>query len=212
MRQPYRSLVSLYAVLGVDPSASDDALHHAYRVRARALHPDRHAGASIEARRAADEQMRELNAAWRVLSDPERRRDYDRTLAPLSSPRPPVDATRVAERDDVAYESPGVLRLARVIPLAVLLTLLAIIFVFTAIALQSPDDDPTGPLATGAKADAEVGDCVRLRGGHVDDTVACGAENDGEVVRVIDHDESCPDDERRVDDVDGSHAVCLTVF
>jgi hypothetical protein len=62
--------VTFYEVLGVDPDASTSTIRAAYRRAAREHHPDR-AGERSSAR------MAEINRAWQVLGDPERRRDYD---------------------------------------------------------------------------------------------------------------------------------------
>ncbi len=69
----------LYRVLQVDASADSAAIRVAYRTLAAVYHPD-HAGPGGEAR------MRELNHAWEVLRDPERRTGYD---AELRANRPP---------------------------------------------------------------------------------------------------------------------------
>jgi hypothetical protein len=61
-----------YDVLGVARTATPDQMRAAYRTRARAYHPD--AGGDPD-------EMRRLNAAWRVLRDPARRAAYDRHLA-----------------------------------------------------------------------------------------------------------------------------------
>lgn len=57
-----------YAVLGVDPMSSQAALQSAFLLRAKQWHPDR--GGSHE-------RMKLLNEAWQILSDPQRRREYD---------------------------------------------------------------------------------------------------------------------------------------
>ena len=59
----------LYAVLDVARDASADEIKRAYRRQAREHHPD--AGGD-------EERFKELNRAYEVLSDPERRRRYDR--------------------------------------------------------------------------------------------------------------------------------------
>jgi curved DNA-binding protein CbpA len=67
MDRPY----SLYDVLSVPPGASSAALEAAYRRLMKEHHPDR-TGAGAGSR-AAD-----INAAFSILRDPERRADYDR--------------------------------------------------------------------------------------------------------------------------------------
>lgn len=66
-----------YDVLGVAPDAPPEELRRAYLRQARRHHPDRHASTSSADRRTAERRMRELNEAWAVLRDPERRAEYD---------------------------------------------------------------------------------------------------------------------------------------
>ena len=61
-----------YQLLGVDETASAEAIKRAYRSLARESHPDRNPG-DIE----AEEQFKLLQVAYSVLSHPERRRAYD---------------------------------------------------------------------------------------------------------------------------------------
>jgi len=65
-----------YAVLGVSRSASDAEIKTAYRDLVAKYHPDRHGGNPLEDLAAA--KMAEINRAYEILSNPDRRADYDR--------------------------------------------------------------------------------------------------------------------------------------
>ena len=62
----------LYEILGVSMDASDSEIKKAFRRRARELHPDVNKAAD------AEDQFKELNEAYDVLSDPNKRAQYDR--------------------------------------------------------------------------------------------------------------------------------------
>jgi len=62
-----------YRILGVDRSADEKTIKSAYRKLARKYHPDVNKG--------QDARFKEINEAYEVLSDPEKRRRYD-TLGP----------------------------------------------------------------------------------------------------------------------------------
>lgn len=64
MRDPYE-------VLGVAPSASAEVIKTAYRKAARLYHPDRNPDPGAAAR------FRDIQAAYDLLADDAKRRDYD---------------------------------------------------------------------------------------------------------------------------------------
>ena len=61
-----------YEVLGVDKNADDAALKKAYRALAKKYHPDMNPGD-----KEAEKKFKEASEAYAVLSDPEKRRQYD---------------------------------------------------------------------------------------------------------------------------------------
>jgi DnaJ-class molecular chaperone len=66
-----------YRLLNVEYTATSSEITHAYREAVKRAHPDR----AVASRRAAAEEItKDLNRAYSVLSNPERRRAYDRTI------------------------------------------------------------------------------------------------------------------------------------
>ena len=65
--------IDYYETLGVRRDASDEEIKKAYRKLVFEFHPDRNPGS-----KTAEEKIREINAAYEVLGDPETRRTYER--------------------------------------------------------------------------------------------------------------------------------------
>jgi molecular chaperone DnaJ len=62
----------LYKILGVDKKASAEDIKKAYRKLARQYHPDRNPGDA-----AAEEKFKEIQAAYDIVGDAEKRKQYD---------------------------------------------------------------------------------------------------------------------------------------
>jgi curved DNA-binding protein len=69
-----------YETLGVSKTATADEIRSAYRKLARKYHPD-----VAKDKKAGEEKIKEINEAYEVLSDPEKRKKYDRLGAAWQS-------------------------------------------------------------------------------------------------------------------------------
>src|ERR1700735_4588298 len=75
-----------YEELGVDRNATPEDIRESFRALVRLLHPDQQRDEQL--RSIAERQLRKVNRIYAVLSDPERRREYDESLE--DSFRPPT--------------------------------------------------------------------------------------------------------------------------
>ena len=78
-----------YETLGVAKTASEDEIRSAFRKLARKYHPD-----VAKDKKVAEEKFKQINEAYEVLSDPEKRRKYDQLGANWNQPggfQPPPD-------------------------------------------------------------------------------------------------------------------------
>lgn len=61
-----------YSILGVAKSATQDEIKKSYRKLAMQYHPDKNKGD-----KKAEEKFKEINAAYEVLGDAKKRKEYD---------------------------------------------------------------------------------------------------------------------------------------
>lgn len=71
-----------YKVLGVSADAGEDEIKAAYRKLAKKYHPDSHPGD-----KTCEEKFQEINEAYSVLSDADKRKKYDEEVQTRSSTR-----------------------------------------------------------------------------------------------------------------------------
>jgi DnaJ-domain-containing protein 1 len=66
-----------YEILGVARNASPEEIKKAFRNLSKEYHPDKWPDLPDDMRKFAEERFKEINEAYSVLSDPEKRKDYD---------------------------------------------------------------------------------------------------------------------------------------
>src|SRR6202162_4696724 len=70
-----------YETLGVSKTATEDEIKSAFRKLARKYHPD-----VAKNKKAAEEKFKQINEAYEVLGDPEKRKKYDQLGADWNQP------------------------------------------------------------------------------------------------------------------------------
>ena len=66
-----------YKILKVTKEADDKEIKKAYRKQALLHHPDRHASATPEEKALHEKNFKDVNEAWTVLSDPQKKSRFD---------------------------------------------------------------------------------------------------------------------------------------
>jgi len=184
-----------YEVLGVSRTATQEDIRRAYRALARSVHPD-----VARSTTSASETMAEVNSAWSVLSDPVRRREYDRSLdAPLSSGKVLADDER-----EMFFNVPTSVSPAR-FPWrgALFFVVLGIVVVLVLAAFVDPEAPP-GPdqlLSSGSCVDIDATLAVR--------EVDCSGSHDAVVRQLIAFDAKCPNGSEPYRDSQGMGTACV---
>lgn len=203
-----------YEVLGVAPSASADEVRRAYRARIKAAHPDARGGRD-------DGDSAAITEAWRVLSDPGRRLDYDRALRSETSRAAGGEGGSAAPGGAGAGSrvggfagatAPGAPPGWSVAPyeparfpwrlvLALIILGAVVVLVLNASAGNRAPSGPDGLISAGS--------CI-----VVDETVAavevpCDGPHEGVVRVLVGFDMSCPSDTEAVRDRQGMGLACV---
>lgn len=67
-----------YKILGLSENATEDEIKMAYKKLSLKYHPDRQVNKSDKEKTEAEKKFKEINEAYSILSEPDKRRDYDR--------------------------------------------------------------------------------------------------------------------------------------
>jgi hypothetical protein len=181
-----------YHVLGVDPSASTADIRRAYVRLARVNHPDA-AGGDVA-------RMAEINAAWQLLGDPQRRASFDGPAVVTSAPR-----ANTAPVDVATPTAP--LPPAR-IPWR-LMGVMASLGIGIVIAGAIANDDP--PPEEVPDQLLFEGSCVQLDARLEASEVPCRGEGDLVVVSIVGFDGTCPAPSIGYRDRQGLGLACTVV-
>ena len=89
---------NLYEILEVSEKASKEIIEKAYRVLAKKYHPDLQ---MQEEKQNAEKRMKQINEAYDILSNEEKRKEYDRTLAEERRIEKQKQEQRQSQQDEI---------------------------------------------------------------------------------------------------------------
>lgn len=84
-----------YDILQINKNASPEIIEKAYKVLAKKYHPDLQ---TEENKKQAEEILKEINEAYEILSNPEKKKNYDDSL--LEEERPVFEGTKTPDTSD----------------------------------------------------------------------------------------------------------------
>ena len=95
-----------YEILGVDSKADLSVVKKAYVKKARLLHPDNYPDLTKSELATREKQMKDLNGAWSVISNPEKRQKYDASLTLRASEDQLLQTSRRTSEKFVVEDEP----------------------------------------------------------------------------------------------------------
>ncbi|MEY4015083.1 MAG: hypothetical protein RIS46_79 [Actinomycetota bacterium] len=180
-----------YQVLGVSAGATDEVIRRAYREQMRAVHPD--VNGNIV---GGSQRITEINMAWKTLSDPQLRREYD---ALLFNPTFSSVSSSFRNAEPIIAYSPARFPWRAMI----IASVIGAVLVLIAHALTPPGK----PLPVDQLLSA--GSCVNIDSSLSAVEVACSQPHDAIVERLIPTDSSCPLEMGQFHDRQGMGIVCV---
>lgn len=189
---------SYYDILGVGPSSDHEAIRQAFVSKALLHHPDHAPSDDPDMVAEAAYRMREVNEAWSVLRDPEKRAGYDRSIGLRPSLDPLGAAGAGGNADDFPFpEGMGEYQQGdprQSSPWWWLGPVIALLVIMLGVVVVALVQEPTasGPeVRTGTTF--EPGMCVVVRPGPDVVEAPCGAQVSGRIVEVVDYPRPCTD-------------------
>jgi len=180
-----------YQVLGVSAGASDEVIRRAYREQMRAVHPD--VNGNIV---GGSQRITEINMAWKTLSDPRLRREYDASVFVATFSTVSNGARNI--ENVISYTPARFPWRAMVIA-----SVIGAVLVLIAHALTPPGK----PLPVDQLLSA--GSCVNIDSSLSAVEVACSQPHDAIVKRLIPTDSSCPLEMGQFNDRQGMGIACV---
>lgn len=204
-----------YETLGVSRSADRETVRRAYLVIARANHPDRQPSGQSQ-RVEAERKIRAANAAWNILSDPAKRREYDMSLPDRTVPRPPQNTEPTLE-DRRPPPPSGIVVSANTAPLwkwgpIVVAVLIGAVLIIGS-AYATSQDPKSVPTSTPATTNQFVpGSCVLILAGpsgKIAQLAGCDQQYTSIVSSQVDSPRPCPPLTVEVPLAGGKTTLCL---
>ena len=187
-----------YERLGIRPTATATEIRDAYRAAARRAHPDRHGDASSA-------QMAGINEAYRVLSDPGRRRRYDDDLRASTPGAPAPSSGAASSRARIEDVVPPPVHTPARFPWRFMAVLASLGVGIVLVGVIFAEPSPAPPVDNILRA----GDCVLIGAALDVGEASCEQAHDATVRSLIPFDQTCPADTEAYRDRQGMGIACV---